>query len=316
MATKNGWSAIPARRSNSVELGTRRRVLISFVVLAMLSGPLSLVASVALRPHSAAPIIQVSDPQAALASIAAQDFIAGRGTLVDYASGEATTSNAIDPNLRPPSNITSTGLGVTSFAYAGSSSLTVALREYEVHTFWVGTATKILRVGVTTTLDGGGNPVLASQPSLLPQAITPAKPVDPVDFSNAKGVVTAVPSGFEGQLTRWSNAFASDDRATLADLVNSPGNYVGLGGFSVVGTPTILTVLTDGRSNWLNVRVRITLAQVGNPGFSAISDYDLLVKPDGNLPKIIAWGSAGTTGFPLEAYSNSVDLSHFPTPSK
>ena len=316
MAAKSGWSAIPARRSNSMELGMRRRLLISLVVVNMLSGPLSLVASVALRPKASTPVIQSSDPQAALASIAAQDFIAGRGTLVDYATGEASTTAALEPSLRiagAPAN--TSGLGATSFAYAGATTLTVDLRKYEVHTFWVGTATKILRVGVTTTLDNAGNPVLAAQPSLLPQFVSPAAPVAPIDFANDPGVLSSVPSGFEGQLSRWATAFAADDRATLSDLVNNPGTYVGLGGFTVASKPTIITVVTDGRNDWLNIRVRLDLTQVGNPGYRVISDYDLLVKPEGDLPKIIAWGAAGSTGAPLAAYSNAVDPNLFPTPT-
>jgi hypothetical protein len=303
------WSAIPARRSTEMELAVRRRLLVSLVILAMLSGPMSLFISLAMRPAPVAPIVQTTDDEAALASIAVQDFINGVPTKVQVASDDTIGAAVVNPLLRSDglSAPELEPLGATSFAYAGAVVRTVNGRTFKIHTFWVGTADTLYRVGVVTTRNEAGEPVLAGHPSLLPAEYQVSAPTAPIDFAEDAGALSGAPLGLNSQVLKWASAFAGDDRVALKEVVDNPGVFRGLGGFVVVDAPRILTVVIDGREDWLNVRVRIELASVTRPGFRVTADYDLLVKPVGDLPKILSWGPAGSTGTPLQAYANAVD---------
>lgn len=306
MAKKTGWSAVPAQRSNAMELNTRRKILLTLVIIAIVSGPLSLVLSLRSAPVPVTPVIQVSDPSSALASIVAQDFIAGRATLVPFATSGGAEFSGVNPNLRPATSELEAvyPLGVLSFAYAGFSNYSLGGRDFKIHSFLLETKSSILKLGVVTTLDANGQPVLAAQPSIMPNEAVLAPSVSPVDFSGALSEIKSIPAGFDAQMLKWATAFASDDRVALKELVNAPGVFTGLGGFMLEGTPQIITVLSDTTSGLLNVRVRVNLVSITAPGFTAISDYDLLVKPEGDLPKIIAWGVAGTTALPLTPFYN------------
>jgi hypothetical protein len=301
------WTAVPAKRLRGSELSWRVNAVLILVTLAALAGPLALL----LSSRTAPPALQEHrvDAVAALAERVAIDFLSGQYTQVPVAVGVDPTfgaprsvSGQIDPDyLRPVlSQVASTQVIAREYRIYGE-------RRYELVTVAVfGSDGLAWQVAVPVYLDG---PVLAAAPTLLPPPRHPATPLPALDYRGDIDQVTP-PSNVVPLVAEWATAWASDDRATLKRLTGDvdPGIYRGLGGFVAERTVLVSAVAIDrvsqsGVPRRLVVRVTVWVRPEGANVSGQSVELDLLVEDAStDLPKISAWGPAGST--PMVEFAN------------
>lgn len=303
------WTGIPAKRSSATALKTKARALIGVLVLAACMGPIALVVSLA---HKAPAPVQIAQsgatPARALASIAGAEFLAAEPYTVPVSNGITATHGA-EPVTPPTSNPTQTpgpavrpsSLSVVAMVPSSSFSKRVDGLSYTVEDFLVQTKARLYTLSVTV-LDAQAGPVLAAQPSLVAYHGAPTQTLPRVDYSTDPGVQKTLPAGLRSQVAAWAQAYASDDQHELQVLANHPGPYAALGGFALTGTPQIVTVVRAGAYDY--VRISALLSTSGAQRYRAEMEFDLLVLPGNDLPKIVAWGPAGDV--PLTPYSNVI----------
>lgn len=177
--------------------------------------------------------------------------------------------------------------------------------EIERHVFLVildGGATMELTVPVHVR---GPDAALAAHPTLLPAPPT-ADDLAGATYRDFPDVVGNVPDPVADTIDDWAEALLADDRAALRAITGDPsttGEYVGLQGFELEDGPEVITAVDD--QIGLTVRVRVWVRDTRANQFVTSLDYDLAVNDvDGALPRIVAWGPAGT-GFGLTDYANN-----------
>jgi hypothetical protein len=230
----------------------------------------------------------------AIAQVAALEFLSGQPYTIPVAQG-------IDPNHGASGSQGSTvSLGATGVIFAGTSPGTQSGVNYEVEHFVFTQNSKLYHLDVTMIVTSNGG-VLGAQPALFPANMAPNNSVPPLNYVGAPNTVPT-PANLQQQVNAWATAYATNNSTVLSQIANHPGTYAGLGGYTVVGTPTIVsTISTDGG---YIARVSVLLSSNSAQGYQAETEFDLLVHTGSGLPSIVAWGPPGAQ--PLVPYSNQV----------
>lgn len=292
------WSAVPAARSSAPLLKVKLWLVLGLLAFLVVLSPLAMIVALTNKPAATpTPVATAPGPTftSALAQVAALEFLSGQPYTIPVASGVDTSHGAAtNPGGTPIS------LGATNVIFAGTTPGSLAGTSYEIEHFVYSANSKLYHLDVTMIdTDKGG--VLGAQPSLFPANMAPTGSVPALNYTNASNTVAAPPN-LQSQVNDWATAYAANDSATLAQLANHPGTYAGLGGYTVSGTPTVVSVTSDG-SNYI-VRVSLLLSSTSAQGYQTETEYDLLVYPGAGLPNIVAWGPPGER--PLTPYENLV----------
>jgi hypothetical protein len=261
-------------------------------------GPLALIVAVSHHnaPATTAPATSPTQTLAAsLAAIAASEFLSGQPYTIPLSSG-------IDPNHGQSS---AQGARPIAFHYSnllpiGLTSNTVDGLAYDSVQFLVSTPSVSYTLDLAMLITTSG-PVLAAQPALLPYFGAATGTAPRLDYSSDPDVLSTIPAGLQSQVNLWATDYATGNSAGLAIVANHPGTYRTLGGFTVDGSPQIITVVNT-KSGYY-VRVSVLFSSDSAHGYAAETEFDLLVLP-GSIPKIVAWGPPGDAN--LVPYSNVV----------
>lgn len=301
------WTGVPARRLRGRELNWRVNAVVALAAVAALAGPAALL--VAMRP---APVFDQPfqiDQVAALAERVAVDYLSGQYTRVFAASGVDTTFGAprrsdglIDPEYRrqPLTQVASTQVVDRQERFYGD-------RPYQLVTVQaLGRDGSAWQVAVAVYPQG---PQLAATPSLVPLAPTTQAQLPALDYRGDTSQV-APPAPVVSLVAEWATAWAAGDSATLKRLTGdtAPGVYRGLGGFGVERTVLISAVTIDSDPAAaaplrLVVRVAVWVRAPGANVSGQSVELDLLVvDAASDLPKVTAWGPAGSV--PLVSFAN------------
>lgn len=285
---KPTFSAIPTARFSAKTLNTRVIIITTIVLLAALMGPLAMVVALtSVPPPAQAPPRQVS-LQSGLAAIVARDYLDAKPTKVPVASG---VNPSFGVSYSHPHHLPKP-LPHSTLYLISSTSATTTHSKVMIDRFITSVNGNILIVAVPMKLTSEG-PVVATDPSFMPYIAAPTGQFSPFTYGRQKNILATPPPGFQPQLLAWAKAFASNNSSELQIIANTSQPYHGLGGFKVVGTPSVVSVVPATGKNEV-VRVQLTLAPKTDPYLTLYASYDLLVTPYGNLPKISAWAPAGT----------------------
>lgn len=293
------WSAIPAARSKAPILQIRLFAVVGVLILSALMGIFSTLAWISNASNpvpTPAPVAQA----AGFAESIAQDYLAGRTTTLPVASD-------LSPDFA--SQYTSSDrLKVVSLSRQGFTSVSDNLGVIETTYFLAVTTQGTYRLAVPVRLTTKG-PVLATYPTLLPARYKAS--TGPLDFSNnpypndpyyitPTTIQTATPN-VATSISTWATALAANDTQALYQIVNDPnpsaqpGDYVGLGGFTLRTKPQILGGYQVPGSE-LYVRVRLVMSSSSAKGVILSNDYDLeIANPKSPNPAVVAWGPAGSS---------------------
>lgn len=304
---KHPWTAIPATRSSAPILKIKFYAIIGGIGLLCLLSLISFIGFIS-AGSSSTPVVtgDVTPPlDRAFAEQIARDMLAARPTTLPVAEGVDPTwgASSLAANEEP------VPLGVRDIAWSGSDYRVLNNRAYRVHSFLVRTDTDSYQLDVTTMRSTEGLPVLVAQPALgpVPQPATVPKALD---YAEDPGVVDTVSADIRRVTTEWATAYATGDGETLRqisnDLSSATGDYVGLGGFEVVGEPRIVTAIHAGGPT-MDLRIRVVFRSTGAKQYLMSNDFDLLVgDPDTSVPKVVAWGPAGSA-IELTPYQNNTN---------
>lgn len=324
MAGRSPLTAVPALRSSLPLLRVRRRAVLIALIAAAGLGVVSAVVTMT-RPAGGVTQVIASDSQAAaLARIAALDYLAARDTSVGAAAGVDTRFSTRNVPL-----------AIADLAYSSSSRhqmgdlVQAQFEEVKFRVALAGTdsaAGGLLDLTVPMLKTSAGW-VLAALPSIAPaQAASTTQAVEYSDLFQEGG--TAGDLGQEptwgaaavSQVERWAQAYASEgaNSKALFDLTgdrDSTHSYAGLGGWTA--SKVTVTSYTKGPNNdersstfgsmWVAVRVHLVLTSSAANGPTLSADYDLLLEPGMNpaSPPVTAWGPAGVGPASLIDYSNA-----------
>lgn len=145
-------------------------------------------------------------------------------------------------------------------------------------------------------------PMLAALPSMAP-AVQLASGGPALDWMNYTQVQLS--AGAVSQVDAWAQAYAANDRTALYQLTGDPSahTYTGLGGWQVIGTPTVVSATTRGQQAL--VQVQVTMAPANNTAAQTVQAFDLLMQDVSRpLPPVVAWGPAGA-GWSLRPFMNA-----------
>lgn len=293
-APRPDWSAVPAERSSRVSLRSRQRLIVGGVLAAAAAGPLALLLTLA-SGSSAQPAADGGSLSTAhaYARIVAQDYLAGRSTVVPVARNINPTMG--HSNDSPSLSVQAMTDGAVQAGVDGSQS-------YSVHHFTVQTSGRLFDLAVTM-VQGANGPVLGAHPSLLAVGGEPGT-VPAMDYGDSPDKINGAPDGpLVEQVNKWAAAYAAGDSDSLKALVDGAGTYLGLGGFKVDGAAAVVNSV-ENQDGTVVVRAKVPLVAASNPALTFYAEYDLLVQPDGELPKVLAWGPAGS-GPTLQPYQNN-----------
>lgn len=299
------WSAVPAQRSSTDKLKTRRRIIWGVLALVLLSGPTScMISSSAL---SAAKESSQATAGLSVAAAAAQtvawSFLSGAGSPIATVSG-------LDPELGQTKAGVPFGK-VDSLSYAGTTAVPDttkgSTRQFEVSHFWVQSAGITYDLAVTTT-EGQGGPVLAAPPSMARVITAPGDATGPT-FANTPG--TLPPSRYPGLTSRveiWATAYGAGDINRLGEISeNGPTYTVALGsapsgagdtadpGVTYTPAATQIVSMYQRKDGTVVAQVSVTYTNAANK-FTMSNTYDLVVDlkgDDGGLSVIREWGPTG-----------------------
>jgi len=290
---KHPWAAIPAQRSSAAVLNVKVTAILAALVVAALSGVLALF--VALTSDGG----EVTDPGPgprvlALARLVAEDFVDGRPTTAAVATGvDATFGRGEEPTAPLWSERTVALYGTETSSYSG--------RTYHRVTFQIQGDGRLLLLAVPV-FDTSEGPVLASAPSLAPYHGSGTAP-SPLNYLDLPTGDDQVPAPVRSVVERWAQAYVSDDGAALKELAGDGGDgvYGGLGGFELAGVQVAAAVpfTTVDDEPALVVSTGLLVSPTGANGFQAETTLDLLVEQaDTQLPRVTAWGPAGSATDP------------------
>lgn len=303
-------TAVPAQRSSLPVLKARRRLVLGALVGAAACGVLSAAAWI-FSPDPPAAVVEARDEEAiALATLAAQDYLAGRDSVVPAADGVTTAFSRGGGAVVPEAELVFSGS--TQYRMGDKPG---AVTTVERVTFQVRGATQLLELSIPMVLRSSGW-VLGAAPSLLPAEVAVTDQEVGLDYAeiyttsgDANDLAgLAWGQGITAQVQRWAQAYASSG-ADSAELFALTGDddpthaYAGLGGWSVESA-TVLSFAAGANtgdragefgSTWVAVRVALVLSAPGANGPTLTADYDLLFEPELNpaAPPVTAWGPAG-----------------------
>jgi hypothetical protein len=290
------WTAVPAMRSTLPVLRLRLYVVLGSLLAAAAAGVFAFMSWVSYLPPE--PDLSSAVPKvSAIALTAAEDYLAGRPARFPVADG-------IDPDFRPD-DVDPMPFPYLSLAQGSWRRELVTGRLVETHSFLVVTAERAYTLTVAVALDGSVA-TLAAYPTLTPALVNPGKPAPALEYQGVDSLVESIPTPVSDVLAEWAAAYAADDvqalQVIVGDRTAQAGAYRGLGGFTLATQPVIRSAVAtvDGYV----VRVRLVLSATSADGVQMSTDIDVLVQqPNTTLPKVVAWGPAGT-GPSLTKYQN------------
>lgn len=311
-------TAVPREFSSPRRFTRRFRMVVGLVAFAAASGPVGCVAAFANRP--AEQVAERTPRHGALAAAVAESYLAGRPLPVPVAAGVPELAGRVPveaPGSPPardeaePAPIPHTWVVPLAAEVVPVPAGEQGDRTVEAHRFLVGTgegAAFVLAVPVVET--GTGAAVLGAVPAIepfVPEAVPEGEDPPPgLEWSTV--LATARPSpALRERVAEWAAAYAGDDRRQLLEITGDGRNgvaYVGLGGWSVVGEPSVGGVVTrdDGAAV---AQVEVALASTADPAVTTRVAFDLLVEGAADpLPAVVAWGPPGT-GLTLDAHANA-----------
>lgn len=248
------------------------------------------------------------------ATLMAQNFVAGTKVNAPVASGlpqdlgrqaESSVSNQqnAEQAVQP--------LGVAQLAFAsGSDSTSKKGGTVETDYFWLQYESGTLGQLAVVVRGTSSGPVLAAIPTLL--ATAQGGSGDPVETGeNPSDVSSQLPHTVLSQIAQWAKAYAANDQANLHEYTGdqSGRTYIGLGGYTVVGAPTVVSVTpfdANKMPSELPLTIQMTLQSTTNSKIVTEVQYDLLITNlTAAFPNIAAWGPPGS-GPSLKPYQNAL----------
>jgi len=290
------WTAIPALRSNSIGLQKRFYIVLSFLAVIAITGPLALLVALSSKaPVDTTPKDPGMGEYVAVAKIAAQDWLSGKKTSVPLSTGITESFNQLSYPMEP--------MPYTSLEYEKSVPSYDSGHTYYLNYFILVSKSKPYKLVITTETQNSLTTIVAA-PSL--EMIYYSDLVsDAYNYLNHDNATEGVSdSAVETSVENWATAFVSNDSEKLKTIVNDNNDYRGLEGFTLVGSPTIVSSLPDS-TNSLYVRVKLVISPDSAKQLKLSADYDLLVIAKGKqIPNVVAWGPAGSA--PLTPYQNRI----------
>lgn len=303
------FDALPKTFGSRPQIHKSARRLLVFMTVCALMGPLALVVA-ASKAKVQIPSYTGPGPDVGISQAVVSDMIAGRPTDIPRAKGVPADLGrlALDQLLSNSEKGAADSIqpvAATDVAWVASKQGEFFGTSEETDTFFVAGKTTAFDVSVIIINTAKG-PVLGALPSILPASAAHSGSISylapPIRIAGARGL-----GRLDGQIDRWAQAYASGNGADLASVAQDASHiYRGLGGFTVVGTPSITSwYKLSSKPVQMIVQVTVTMQSDKSPDAVVSSSYDLLV---GNLaaalPAIEAWGPAGS-GPSLYPYENA-----------
>ena len=290
------WTSIPAIRSNSIGLQKRFYIVLGILLIICLTGPLALLIS--LGSKTSTPVVPESSglgEYVVTAKIAAQDWLAGRKTLVPLAPGIERSFNQ--------ENLPSQPMLYNSLDYYKTEPSFDSGHTYNLNYFTLAAKSNNYRIVVTTETVNGLTTIVAA-PS-LEMNVYSEKVAGSYDYLNHKGASQNISDqAIINSVNNWANAYVGNDSEGLKTIVNDNNNYQGIDGFSLIGDPVIVSSLPDTATSYY-LRVKLIISPSSAKLLKLSADYDLLVIAEGKqIPHVVAWGPAGSA--PLTPYQNRI----------
>lgn len=247
----------------------------------------------------------------AFAEVAAEDFLAGRPTVLPYVQG-------LDPVLGRGTTQSETGgsdpasgggapvaIPFRSLAWRSASEGRAGGQSYELDTFVVATASALWHLTIQV-IDAPAGPVIGADPSLAPDPTAPAGTEGALGYSGLAGAgQPELGPGAQRQVQAWAQAYVEGDGATLYRLSGDTGGhtYPSLQGWALDRASVAGSVV---KADAALAQVQVVMHEVADPALSVTSSYDLLLDHLGQaLPFVQAWGAAGA-GPTLVPFANAV----------
>jgi hypothetical protein len=308
-------TAVPREFSSPRRFNRRFRLILVFVILAALAGPVGCMAAIANRPEPEVPV-----PEAAhgdFAAVVAHSYLDGEPLPVPVADGisAAAGRESLDDDVLAAERPVPQPIAHTWVISMGAEILTVPVgeasqRTVETHRYLVGAVGGPFVLAVPVIETDGGAPALGAVPAIEP-FVPDASAGDLASLDWSAAYETARPSDtLRERITEWATAFAGDDRRQLLEITGDSRRgveYVGLGSWQLVGEPVVggLFTRSDGAAG---THVELGLASAADPAVTTRVSFDLLVEhADEPLPEIVAWGPAGGA-LDLAAYENATPV--------
>lgn len=330
-------TAVPALRSNAKKLKLVQRLVFAGVLAGFLCGPVALI--IAVRSNKPVPVVQI--PERALVQLehetfaqqVAEDYLSGNGTKLPFAYGVDPTFETKNGNgslEHSPLHLRKVELGsykkgkqtfqeyTFSFAFrsvrpAQDTARTTTPRDAQIDAYILNVVVRLAPVGQT----GAVVPMIGAIPTLRPditgdvagQIGEASKPSAVIPSEELPGnVQPKAGTAIQNAVTAWAQAYATDDRARLKELVNPGSNddgneYRGLGGFTVDGSVAILYLAKREEENLWVAQVKIPLLRSGT-SFRSATVMDVLVL-DADPSQVFSWGAPGS-GPSLKKYGTSL----------
>lgn len=304
---RNPLTAVPATRSSLPLLKIRRRLVVGVLGVAVLSGFASTGAWLLTDTTPPAAVVLPSAPAVALAETVARDFLAGRKSAVPAVHDVTSdfTPLATGPDAPKPMTVQALTFSGSQPWKLGDGSSAALVTEQETFTALVDGQLYDITVPM---VQSGKSWYLGAAPSIAPAATGTDQSGESIDYSklypSLGGGTSDLPNdGYRTQIAKWAGIYAKAGKAdgdllAITDDV-SPENhtYSGLGGWSVVGEPTIGSVVKVSTPYpGFIVRVGLVLRSPAANGPTLSTDYDLYLRSDRNptQPPVVAWGAAGS----------------------
>ncbi len=312
---KPKWAQVPAARTSGPLLKIRFWLLIGTVAAAMLAGLMAL--PVALQAQQVA----ASTPDVTTVVPQARGF--AERVVASWLDGDDLSAFPAAAGLSGPlagNGLTgASGAAWDRFDRHPDGSFVSGGVPYEVHHFTVTVNGRRWQLSVLVLLTGDG-PAIGAPLSALPVATVDGGQLEAADLSSVEVEGDVGRARVTERLGEWATAYAADDRAELQELAGdtrSGVTYLGLGGYTVDSVRLLgafPATIEQGRV--VVGRVRIAMVEpAAADGEDASSEEDadlftvdldvLVAEFDTQLPKVIAWGPAGSAAS-LEPFHNAV----------
>ena len=300
-------TAVPATRSSLPLLQIRRRLVLGFLALAVVSVQFSTVAWIA-SGNDQPPTVEIPDQSAvSLAQTVVEDFLAARRSSVPAV--EDVTSDFSAPNA---SGEPAAPLAVESLTFAGSTqSPPIGDQQNRpavkpvLEKFHATIAGKLYAITVPM-VRSGSEWLLAAAPSITPERVAANETKPGIDYEQlypSKEALDAnsLPAAYRTQIKTWADTFARAGRAdpALYRLVDneSAHTYSGLGGWTLVTEPQLKSAVPVSSPHpGYVVRVGLVLRASATNGPTLSTEYDLYLRSDKSQsqPPVVAWGAVGS----------------------
>jgi len=146
-------------------------------------------------------------------------------------------------------------------------------------------------------------PVIGNLPTLSPFiAVSGGHALDGTQYAQ-----TAPNTGEKQQIDSWVTDYLSDNKTQLYELTGDTKPhtiFVGLSGWSLVGTPTIIS--SSVQNGEMLVQVNVPMAPSNDQSNISVGVYDLLLNNISHpIPNVVAWGSS-SAGWTLVPFQNAI----------